>query len=247
MSVQNFMICGHGQLNINNQGFVPTFHVPNVNVITLAPPTATCSYSPENLNNLKDKLHIRNNTINNNVSSFYSVIKQEEKQILGVNYCDDEWIGHFARESNYDPNKGCGLQVSNIQDKLISFHDETAGYIVGIWELERNINILDPRYNIPLTPIPGTNVYSLSSIINFIHSVYNRNYTINILDCTCSVVYNEYGNFDNDPRLQRRLQRGVQKLLGGTKKIYMKRNTKNKGKKHTYKRNNKTNKKRKQK
>jgi hypothetical protein len=211
----NFIICGHGSLILNDNSYVDEFNVPTLSVITFAPPTAGCMYPPENLPLLRNNLHSFNNQMTD-FNEFHKVIIREEKKIFGFNYCDDVWIGYYGKEQQYDPSKGCGIQIGTVQDKLFSFVDDAMpDGVLGIWELSTNQNIMD---TIPVEPvmINGNPFYRFSDIMKFLELAFGSDSPINVLDCTCSVVYNHNYDRITDSRTQRRFQRGIiNKKTGG--------------------------------
>lgn len=235
----NFMICGHGMLYFNESSYVNEFFVPELSVLTFAPPTAGCMYPPENLGILRKKIH-ENNEYLTDFDNFFKVIIREEKKTLGFNYCDEAWIGYFGKEQKYDTKKGCGIQKGTIQDKLFTFEDpeDPDNKILGIWDLRTNVNIM--ATDIPIEPIQidGKNFYLFSDVMKFLELALGEN-PINVLDCSCSVIYDQNNVQIIDSRLQRRLQRGIQIKKGGTKR----KNKNRKNKKNSRKIKNKKSKK----
>ena len=206
----NLMICGHGELIINEYFFIDEFMVPNLNVFTLAPPTAQCMYAPENLQALRKKMQYYNKD-SINFENLISVALREEKNILGSNYCDPDWIGFFADEQSYDPTKGCGVQNKIVQDKLLNFEDANVPEgILGVWDLTRGYdsNIM---IDIPLqyTIVNGEKYYKFSDIIKMCAMFVLPTNQINVLDFSCSVVFDDNNTLISDPRFQRRVQRHV--------------------------------------
>jgi hypothetical protein len=209
MPSRNYIICGHGQLMLNKHQYVDEFRSHNSNVITLAPPTATCSYPIESLVELRNGLHLKNDS-SKTVQDFYKNIFDTEKQILKTNYCNEDWIGYFSKlRGNYDTKKGCGVQMNNIQDKYFTFTDsDHINNYLGIWDLETNTNIIDDDF--PVEPLDEeSKIYSFSDVVNFLRYAYDDGVELNFLDCTCSVIYHDSGEHILDNRLQRRIQRSV--------------------------------------
>lgn len=223
----NFMICAHGQLILDRHDNVEEFTVPKLSVFTFAPPTAGCMYSPENLIKLRNVLHTHNNELTD-FSTFKRVVIRDEKKHIGFNYCDPDWIGYFGKQQNYDTTKGCGSQTSVIQNKLFSFEDnEISGTdnVFGIWNLDTNENILP---TLPIEPviIGGDTYYRFSDIMKFLEMAV-RDESINVLDCSCSVIYDKNGKLFTDLRSQRRFQRPIK--FAGKKRITKRKRRKTRG------------------
>ena len=100
-----FLICGHGQLLLDEHENPPMFRSENVNVITFAPPAATCSYSPEGLLDLRTRSYnyLKTKTTDTSLATFWRRSKHFQEKMLGSKYCADNWIGYFAKkmELNY--------------------------------------------------------------------------------------------------------------------------------------------------
>jgi hypothetical protein len=173
---------------------------------------------------LRNQLHANEGEMTD-FNNFFKVIVREEKRMFGFNYCDESWIGYFGKEKNYDTKKGCGVQKTKIQDKIFTFEDDTMPKgIFGIWDLKKNKNIMT---NIPIDPIEvnGQKFYFFSEIMKFLELAYEA--PMNVLDCSCSGIYDQNDEQIKNARLQRRLQRqiisppitGFKTKNGGTKKI----------------------------
>ena len=168
----NFMICAHGQLSINNNN-VDIFVNDRLNVFTFSPPGGICSLPPENLHILRNLLHFTNYK-SNNFDEFVKNILYEEKKRFGYNFCGPEWIDSFAQERGFSPLKACGLQKRNIQNKIFSFNDPTNEYVesnFGVWDLKRNKNIMDEIRVEPLGTQNGQTFYYFSDIIKAINEI----------------------------------------------------------------------------
>ena len=221
MSVLNLMICAHGHLYKNEDDYIDTFTSNNTNVVTWASPTVGCIYPPGMLKKLRETItdqinSYRNNSPEiNNLKTFYKIINKSEKQIGMPTYCSEDWNEYFAKERSYDPKKSCGIQINNIQDKLFLFQDDDTTLpdnLFGVWNLKTGENYI-PYFKTDPELRHGTKqYYKFSVIINTLRKQFD-NIPINILDSSCSVIYNKDGkritNKNELDRYQRRLGRNV--------------------------------------
>ena len=201
-----FLLCGHGRLDINSKKEVQYMRKENTNVITLAPPGATCSYSPEGLMELKD-LSVdylkkkKENRKDTSLATFWRRIKKYQITRLGSEYCG-EWIEYYSTE--YSPFKACGLQNRMIHHKVIHFDTEVAEQkrAIGIWDLQTGTNHLKKIANELTSVLFDELDFKLEDIIDTLHRKFPGN-TINILDCTCSVIYDKNGDIITGQPLKR--------------------------------------------
>ena len=199
---------------VNADEYVDEIYSPLTNVYTWATPIATCVYPVELLLDLNELLQDSEYEMTG-FPEFQKVILREEKRLRGVNYCDEEWVGTFAKTKSYSTTKSCGIQTGMIQNKLFSFNED----FMGVWNLKTNENLVKSMHIKPYTKHEGNVYYSFSDILSSARK-YFPDVPINVLDCTCSVVLDEY----TTQRMQRRLQRHIiPSRYGGWKKITHKR------------------------
>jgi hypothetical protein len=206
----NLIIIGHGNMRVDDG----EIYKSNVNVFTLAPPTASCMYHEEVIHKTRDDL---TQLVNPSTSflQFVALFRKMKKKHLGVDYCDDVWITEFAKMQKYDPSKGCNVQHNHIIEKEFYFQqdndpDITSG--MGVWayvhDREPPINILH------LFPPTKTPRYLFSDIIQFCRKSFPfHKYTnINVVDCTCSVIPGNPPRDTSLDRTQRKWQRRLVRL-----------------------------------
>lgn len=191
-----FLLCGHGRLDVTSKKEVQYMQKERTNVITLAPPGGTCSYSPDGLMELKD-LSVdylnkkRKSSKDTSLASFWRRIKQYQRKQLGSEYCGD-WIQYYANK--YSPFKACGLQDRIIHHKFIHFDDDDSELkkAIGVWDLQTGTNHIQ-KLSKELTSFFYDELdFKLEDIIDTLHRKFPGN-TINILDCTCSALYDANG------------------------------------------------------
>ena len=208
---KNFMIIGHGNLNIDSTGNITTFNGSNINVLTFAGPTSSCIYSPFLLEKLRNAL-VQENTEMNTFDGFSKTILKVEKKTIGKNYCSDEWVKFVEDVEKYETKNSCTQQQNTIQDKTFVFldRDPVLLNVMGIWDLKTGTNILSPEV---LSPAIFERLYrigmkfSFKNIAQLIRKLYGPDGDINILDCSCSVLFHENNKLINDPRSVRRFSR----------------------------------------
>jgi len=212
MNIVNIVIFGHGQLIMDNEYEPELFHLDNTNVFTWAPPLAGCWYPPEYINPLINELMARNDNIDS-FKNFYDNIQEAERAVRGVTVCSEEWNGYFANLHGYDASKGCGIQKNVIQDKLFLFgpedpeNEEDGSDEYGVWDIKTGENLID---SLEIEDYNETGLYKFSEILFNIRAVFGEDVQINVLDGTCSVIYdNETFERKYDKELQQRVQQDI--------------------------------------
>jgi hypothetical protein len=224
---QNFMICGHGQLLMNEDMYLEVFEEDDgVSVITFATPTATCVYIAEHFPILREELHAKHSSMPT-IKDYAKGIKDAEIKLFGHSYCSDVWVGVLGKKDGYDTKKSCGIQQNTIQEKYFTFEDDSVEPgILGFWGLDHNINLFDSGF--PVVPRIHNNkkYYKFSNIMHMLRLVY-PDCNLNVLDCTCNIV-----DGITDARSQRRFSRRIlASERGGTRKRH-KRGKRSSSKKH---------------
>ena len=213
MKQKNLVIFAHGAMRLNDAKYVDEFTNNNMNVLTFAPPTGACVYSPILLNHLLQKLHELNPTIGN-FNDFFETVMKAEHEIRGDNYCSKTDAIRIRKHMNFAPDNGCGAQSGTIQNKIFQFFTEDSiaavERIIGIWDLETNQNVFSDKLLQQLKA--GKVTMKFSDVNQLLKRLYGENTEFNILDCSCSSTFDENGKKIIDARLMRRLRRHLKKM-----------------------------------
>jgi flagellar biosynthesis GTPase FlhF len=213
---KNIMICGHGKIQLDHLGNIPTFTNERVSVLTFAPPAASCVYSPKALVALRKSL---SQVKIGDFDDFREAVLFIEKKITGTNYCSKEWAKRISHITKYNAEDSCTIQSGVIGNKDFQFlvdDPSSPTNEMGVWDLDTGMNILSPE--ILTKPLfdrlrkLGMEL-SFSMVIQFIHKLYGNDVELNILDCTCSKVYDIEGKLRNSPTTSTRLNKSMKSIF----------------------------------